>query len=191
MTTCSADPSEKASGDSEVYLFSPEKLKLLSKWDQLEKKLAEKNVKARPLKHSDFKNGYLELLSVLTTVGDISKSQYEERFNQMKRSNEVEEHYVIVVIEELASGKIVAASTLFLELKFIHECAMRGRLEDVAVLEAYRGQQLGELVVKIIVELAREVYKCYKLSLDCKDKLIKFYAKNDFNYDSNMLCIRF
>lgn len=186
-------PSDPActTGLNSEYLFDCEKLTKLSKWQEISAQLSAKGLLARPLKLSDYDNGYLELLSQLTFVGQISKSNYEQRFNQMKRCNGIEEHYVIVVLEDIKTKKIVAASTLFLELKFIHQCAMRGRLEDVAVLDTYRGQQIGEIIVKIIVELAREAYKCYKLSLDCKDELKKFYSKNKFVYGSNMLCIRF
>lgn len=173
------------------YLFSREKLTSLSEWKNIEASLSEKNLFVRPLKLDDYECGYLELLSQLTKVGSISKDEFEKRFKLMKECNQPVEHYVIVIIEDLSTKKVVAASTLFLELKFIHQCAIRGRLEDVAVLDSYRGKHIGELIVKIIVELAREPYNCYKLSLDCTDELCKFYLKNNFTYGSNMLAIRF
>lgn len=173
------------------YLFELGRLEKLSEWDEISGRLRERGLFARPLKSNDYDHGYLELLSQLTTVGQISRSQFEDRFKQMQDINVVQEHYAIVVIVDQSTHKIVGASTLFLEYKFIHQCATRGRLEDVAVLDRYRGKQIGELVVKIIVELARESFKCYKLTLDCSDNLKKFYAKNSFVYGSNMLSIRF
>lgn len=55
----------------------------------------------------------------------------------------------------------------------------RGRLEDVVVNSTYRGQQLGKILVMAVTQLSRQL-KCYKLSLDCKDKLIPFYESLGF-----------
>lgn len=173
------------------YLFSEEKLSNLTAWNEIGAKLAEHKLRARPLGLNDHDNGYCELLSKLTVVGNVSRDEYMARFNQMKKLNELEDHYLVVVIEDTVTERVIASSTLFLELKFIHECATRGRLEDVIVDDAYRGKNVGLLLVRIIVELAREIYNCYKLSLDCTDKLIKFYEKNNFKGNFNMLSIRF
>lgn len=185
------DSSATSSDGSHSYLFSMDRLTSLSKWKDIEVKLSNRGLIARPLQLDDYENGYLELLRGLTEVGNVTKSEYEQRFTLMKQFNQVGDHYVIVVIEDIETKKVVGASTLRLELKFIHQCATKGMLEDVAVLNSYRGKQIGEIVVKIIVELAHESYKCYKLSLDCKDELIKFYKKNGFNYNCNTLTIRF
>lgn len=180
-----------SSDRNNIDLFNRERLTKLSSWKDIETQLSERNLSARPLQLNDYENGFLDLLRGLTEVGSITKSQYEQQFTLMKRHNQVDDHYVIVVLEDIETKKIIAASTLRLELKFIHQCAIKGQLEDVAVLDSYRGKQIGELVVKIIVELARESYKCYKLSLDCKEELIKFYKKNGFDYNCNTLTIRF
>lgn len=173
------------------FLFSPKRLEDLSKWKEIISQLKQRNLQARPLRLDDYDTGYLQLLSQLTGVGDISRDSFEKRFLEMKSINHVSDHYAVVVIVDEVTNRIVGASTFFLEYKFIHECATRGRLEDVVVLDSHRGKQIGELVVQIIVELARESFRCYKLSLDCKDELKGFYKKNNFSQASNMLAIRF
>lgn len=183
--------SESFCYNEDIYLFKREKLTCLSNWKSIEASLIEENLFARPLKLDDYKFGYLKLLSQLTRVGSVTKDDFEKRFKLMKECNKLVEHYMIVVFEDMSTRIVIATSTLFLELKFIHECAIRGRLEDVAILDKYRGRHIGESIVRIIVELARESYNCYKISLDCTDELKKFYSKNDFNYSSNMLAIRF
>ena len=69
----------------------------------------------------------------------------------------------------------------------------RGRLEDVVVNTNYRGQQLGKIVVMAVIHLSRQL-KCYKLSLDCKDKLIPFYESLGFKLEpgnANQMNARF
>lgn len=175
------------------YLFDPDKLTKLKSWNQIKHELGRLSLIARPLCSDDYHNGYLELLSQLTTVGTIDSTDFSRRFDEMRTINDSGslDHYNIVVIEDTVARQIVGASTLFLEYKFIHQCAYRGRLEDVAVSDSYRGKNIGHLVVKIIVDLAHEIYHCYKLTLDCKDELVRFYAKNNFKPQSQMLGIRF
>lgn len=55
--------------------------------------------------------------------------------------------YYITVIEDTRSNRIIGAATLTMELKFIHNCGLRARLEDVVVNNTYRGKQLGKLYV--------------------------------------------
>merc|ERR1719187_2275778 len=100
----------------------------------------------RPLCLADYDRGFLQLLGQLTTVGNVSKEDWTDRFNSMKTGN-CEGTYYVVVIEDVGDGRIVGAATLVLEKKFIHQCGQVGRLEDVVVSDRYRGRQLGKLVV--------------------------------------------
>lgn len=129
------------------------------------------------------------MLSQLTVVGQVSEEKFNERFDAMKACKN---HYFVTVIEDITAKKIIASSTLSVELKFIRCCALRGRLEDVVVNQAYRGKNLGKLIVQVILHLARRV-GCYKLSLDCKDNLIPFYEALGFECEpgnANMMVIR-
>ncbi|XP_076656600.1 glucosamine 6-phosphate N-acetyltransferase [Halictus rubicundus] len=134
----------------------------------------------RPLKSGDYDRGFLLLLSQLTEVGMISKEQFLKRFHTMKSTGT----YYIVVVEDLSTGKVVASATLVVELKFIHNCGLRGTLQDVVVNYKYRGKHLGKLIVTIIVQLARYL-RCYKISLECKDQLIPFYESLEFKCEPN------
>jgi len=124
----------------------------------------------RPLQLDDYEKGYLQLLSQLTTVGDITKDDFEARFLKMQKAG----CYFVTVIEDIRHSKIIGSATLVTELKFIHTCGHRARLEDVVVNNTYRGKQLGKLIVLTVTLLAKKL-GCYKMSLDCKDQLIPFY----------------
>ncbi|KAF2356638.1 GNAT domain [Trinorchestia longiramus] len=146
--------------------------------------------RVRPLQRGDYSRGFLELLSHLTKVGDISKENFVARFDAMRACKG---HYYVTVVEDLNEGKIIASATLAVELKFIRECAKRGRLEDVVVSEEYRGKQLGKLIVSTITLLAKKV-GCYKIGLDCTDVMKTFYTS--FGYagekgNDNTMIIRF
>lgn len=66
---------------------------------------------------------------------------FSDQFWRMQRSGD----YYVTVIEDGRSNRIIGSSTLITECKFIHECGLRGRLEDVVVNNTYRGKQLGKL----------------------------------------------
>lgn len=127
-------------------------------------------LKVRPLQSGDFHRGFLQALSQLTAVGNVSLAQFLNRFAQMRASGD----YYVTVIVDTRYDKIIGSATLVLEHKFIHGCSVRGRLEDVVVDDTYRGKQLGKLIV-VTVSLLAQRLGCYKMSLDCKDKLIPFY----------------
>ncbi|KAH8404692.1 hypothetical protein KR215_007102, partial [Drosophila sulfurigaster] len=168
-------------------------------------------MKVRPLKDTDYDRGFLQLLSQLTHVGNVTRTQFLTRFSQMKASGD----YYVTVIEDTRKGEIIGAASLIIERKFIHNCAVvscptsnyvydlllmiysfclqRGRLEDVVVNDTYRGKQLGKLIV-VTVSLLAEQLGCYKMSLDCKDKLIKFYETLGYVLipgNSNSMTIRY
>merc|ERR1719225_2059953 len=96
------------------------------------------------------------------------------------------------VLEDRTLGKVVGAATMVRERKFIHSCGSVGRLEDVVVSDDYRGKQLGKLLVATASLLAVKL-GCYKVTLNCNDKMIKFYASLGYKSEdgnSNYMCIR-
>jgi glucosamine-phosphate N-acetyltransferase len=67
----------------------------------------------RPLRQSDYHIGFLDCLRVLTTVGDITVEQWNERYEWMSTSGK--DGYYILVIED--SGRIVGTGALIVERK--------------------------------------------------------------------------
>nr|CAD7412661.1 unnamed protein product [Timema poppensis] len=117
-------------------------------------------------------------------------SKHDERFSSMKACPDT---YYVTVVEDTRTNEIVAAASLIIEQKFIHDCAVRGRLEDVVVNRELRGKQLGKLIVMTVTLLAKEL-NCYKMTLDCKDKLIPFYITLGYLNEpgnANSMTVRF
>jgi len=148
-------------------------------------------LKVRPLQLSDYDRGFLQLLGQLTTVGQISWEEWEDRFSEMK-SGSGGGTYFVVVVEDTEQDRVVGAATLVVERKFIHQCGQVGRLEDVVVSDQYRGRQLGKLVVSVCSLLAFKL-SCYKMTLNCQDKMIKFYSSLGYKSEEgndNYMCVR-
>jgi glucosamine-phosphate N-acetyltransferase len=146
------------------------------------------NLIVRPLKRNDYERDYLKLLGQLTVVGEISKEQFEERFDSMRACSET---YYIVVIEDTLFHKIVGTGTFVYEQKFIRGAGARGRFEDLVVDETYRGKKLSKVLIDMVCQLGA-ARGCYKLSLECKDHLIKLYQQFGFKHEENQnyLCKR-
>ena len=92
------------------------------------------HLKLRPLRISDNKLGFLDLLTQLTKVGEIDTDMFEQRFHNMKRTKC---YYVMVVCDKNQNDRIIGTATLILEQKFIRQCALKGRVEEVSVLIWY------------------------------------------------------
>jgi glucosamine-phosphate N-acetyltransferase len=115
---------------------------------------------ARPLRRSDYYLGYLDVLRVLTTVGDISFEQWNERYDFMLRRND--EYYLLVICDE--TGRIVGTGSLIVERKFIHALGMVGHIEDIAVSKDQQGKKLGLRIIQALDHVAAKV-GCYKVCI--------------------------
>lgn len=171
-------------------LYNPE---LLDKFDLGERYNTLKQdptLKVRPLLASDYGRGFLDLLKELTEVGDISQKQFEDQFTLMRNSQDM---YYCTVIVDQNKNQIVGAATLLMERKFIRNCAMRARIEDVVVSSDYRGKQLGKCILQLLTNLGQAL-GAYKITLDCKDQMVPFYESLGYQKEagnSNCMSIRY
>jgi len=67
----------------------------------------------RPLQRSDFDLGFLDVLRVLTTVGDVSQQEFEKRFDEMKAG--AGGYHILVILN--GESKIVGTGALIVERK--------------------------------------------------------------------------
>jgi glucosamine-phosphate N-acetyltransferase len=134
------------------------------------------NLVIRLLEENDYQKGFLSLLSQLSEVGDVTESQFVQRLREMKQCKDT---YYIFVIEDLEKKRIVGCATLFIEVKFLHNCSSVGHIEDVVVDSSYRGKQLGQKIISACKQLSAEK-GCYKVILDCAEKVVSFYEGCEF-----------
>ena len=137
----------------------------------------------RRIKEDDFENGFFETLSNLTTVGDI-------RINERRREiiNRIlgDPNYIIIVAEDQENHTIIGTATLLIEQKFIHNGGKVGHIEDVATRAGYDGLGVGKKIIQRLIEISRDL-QCYKIILDCDDKVIGFYEKLGFKKKAVMM----
>ncbi|KAI9863118.1 MAG: Glucosamine-phosphate N-acetyltransferase-like protein [Trichoglossum hirsutum] len=129
----------------------------------------------RPLHVSDYELGFLDVLRVLTHVGDITAAAFGERFEWMRRRGD--EYFVIVVVD--GDGRVVGTGCLVVERKFIHNLGLVGHIEDIAVSPSQQGKKLGLRIIQALDSIAEEV-GCYKSILDCSEANEGFYVKCGF-----------
>lgn len=126
----------------------------------------------RPIQASDYERGVLDVLRVLTTVGNISADQFRAQFDYWFRRNDT--YFVIVITNEV--GRVVAVGSVVVERKLIHECGLVGHIEDIAVARSEQGKKLGLRVIHTLTEIGRR-QGAYKIILDCSEHNVKFYEK--------------
>ncbi len=140
----------------------------------------------RELKEDDFSNGFFETLSNLTDVGKIR--------NDLKLAKEIlkridnDRNYRIIVAEDKQNRQVIGTATLLIEQKFIHNGGKVGHIEDVVTRKGYEGKGIGKKIIEELIKIARE-NECYKIILDCNEKVMDFYEKMGFRKHAIMMRI--
>lgn len=127
----------------------------------------------------DIKKGLLETYEEVWSITEIT----DETLNDWLNNN----NFMLVAENEV--GEIIGTCTLHLQKKFIRNGGVAGYIEDVAVRKTYRGRNIGSLLIKETIELAKRK-NCYKLVLSCFDERINFYERNGFFRESNLMRLK-
>jgi len=134
----------------------------------------------RKLQKEDLTNGFLQTLDSLRQTSNTDKKIIEKTFEKI---NSNQDQLTIVALLE---GKVVGATTLLIETKFIHNGGKIGHIEDVVVNKKYQKKGIGEKMIKYLLRYAKE-QGCYKTILDCVDDVKPFYEKLGFKHNANAL----
>lgn len=134
----------------------------------------------RKLQKEDLTNGFLQTLDSLRQTSNTDKKIIEKTFEKI---NSNQDQLTIVALLE---GKVVGATTLLIETKFIHNGGKVGHIEDVVVNKKYQKNGIGEKMIKYLLRYAKE-QGCYKTILDCVDDVKPFYEKLGFKHNANAL----
>jgi len=144
------------------------------------------NYQVRELEKKDLgpSLGFLETLSNLAKVGDLSRNKAEEVLEKIIK----QDSQILIAVAD--DGQIIGSTTLMLEQKFLRGGKLAGHIEDVVTRKGYQGMGIASALIKKAVQIAKDS-GCYKLILDCDDSLIPFYQKFGFKENENCMKIYF
>ena len=125
----------------------------------------------RKLEKEDYYKGFLDLINYFTKQSkNFTYEEFVKVFTNMTNS-------IVLVIEK--DDKIIGTGKLLIEQKFHNNFAKMGHIEDVIVLDEYRGSGYGSLLMKKLIEIGKEK-KCYKIVLNCNQENVEYYKKLGF-----------
>ncbi|KAG0434584.1 Glucosamine 6-phosphate N-acetyltransferase 1 [Dictyocoela muelleri] len=127
----------------------------------------------RPLRESDYDEGFFECLSELTQAPKVNNDEFIKRFKKLNYD------YIVLVAYHKNDRRVIGTGVIFFEYKFIRNLAIKGYIEDIVVCQKYRGLKIGKKIVEKLTEIGLE-RKCYKIVLSCDEKNIGFYKACGF-----------
>ena len=135
-------------------------------------------ITVRKIAESDLTNGFLESLDSLRQASSLDKKKAKDI---LRKINQNPDHVIFVAIFK---GKVIGATTLLIEQKFIHDGGKVGHIEDVVVSKEFQSKGIGVIIMQTVLEYAKG-QGCYKTILDCDDTVKPFYEKIGFVRNSN------
>ncbi len=88
-----------------------------------------------------------------------------------------QEGHIFVAIKN--HEEIIGTAKIIIEQKFFDGGKKAGHIEDVVTRKGFEGMGIGGALVKEAIELSKRE-RCYKIILDCDEKLLNFYEKFGF-----------
>ena len=138
-----------------------------------------KNIEAKYMK---------ELIDLLQDISNFkpNNSEYKSIYDSFIAQNDVIGVVALVKHNKFSNERVVGFGSLHMSKRI--RGGVIGFIEDVAVNENFRKKGIGELIIKELMDKAREK-KCFKLVLQCKEVTKTFYQKIGFTQSGNSMSI--
>ena len=127
----------------------------------------------RAVKRSDLKE-VIVLLNQLKEI-DVSKINLNKAWSDFISNSSSNS------IVGIYNNKVVAYGSLVIENKIRGEVA--GHIEDIVVDSNVRGKMIGVALIKELIKIGK-IKGCYRITLFCKETLVKFYSRNGFEVNN-------
>ena len=125
------------------------------------------------VKRSDLKE-VIVLLNQLKEI-DVSKINLNKAWSDFISNSSSNS------IVGIYNNKVVAYGSLVVENKIRGEVA--GHIEDIVVDSNVRGKMIGVALIKELIKIGK-IKGCYRITLFCKETLVKFYSRNGFEVNN-------
>ena len=134
------------------------------------------NIKFRKIIREDLKDVFL-LLNQLKekNVNTIDTETAWKNFKSNSSSNSI-----VGIYED----KVVAYGSIVIENKIRGDIA--GHVEDIVVDKSMRGKMVGVKLINKLINIGTKK-GCYRITLFCEEKLIKFYERTGFKVNNVMM----
>ena len=142
--------------------------------DKEEGKMSE--IKFREIIKDDLQDVFL-LLNQLKEK-DVNTIDLESAWKNFKSNSS--SNSIVGIYDE----KVIAYGSILIENKIRGDIA--GHIEDIVVDTTVRGKMVGVKLVKELVDIGK-TKGCYRITLFCDEKLIKFYERNGFKVNNVMM----
>jgi glucosamine-phosphate N-acetyltransferase len=130
----------------------------------------------RELAMADYEKGFLELLSSLTIVGNISMGEFIMRDVKIHQNR----NHQVWVVEDLFQNEIVGTGTLFVQPTFTHQCGFLGHINEVIVKEGSEYRDLKQRLIQHLIKEAKN-RKCNRVRTSVVPQSLKFYKELGFH----------
>lgn len=127
----------------------------------------------RKLEKGDYDKGFLDVLSNLSTIGDVPKEKFLDVLEKMEKRGEY--HVFVAELE----GEIVGTATLMIQQLFAHSGGRVGHVENLVTRKGFEGQGIGTKLMERVIEESKH-RRCYKMILSSDEKNIGFYKRFGF-----------
>ena len=122
---------------------------------------------------------YDELFNLYSCFGELDSNilnieRFSETINIIKNNSN---HDIFLYCDN--SQNILGAITSIIEQKIIHNGGIVLHIEDFVVKKENRKTHVGNCLIEYVIDYAKK-NKCYKIILDCNNKLEKYYEKYGF-----------
>ena len=134
------------------------------------------NIKFRKIIREDLKDVFL-LLNQLKekNVNTIDTETAWKNFKSNSSSNSIVGIY---------NDRVVAYGSIVIENKIRGDIA--GHVEDIVVDKSMRGKMVGVKLINKLINIGTKK-GCYRITLFCEEKLIKFYERTGFKVNNVMM----
>ncbi len=142
------------------------------------------DIKIKELEESDLEKFGPDFYKTLDNLKPQGEFDLIKAKHILHNINSCEGHVFVAIVD---NQRLVGTCTLFLEPKFLRNGVVAAHMEDLSVMKEFEGKAVASLIAKKCVEFAKEK-GCYRLILDCKDNLVKFYGK--FGFQEKAVCMK-
>ena len=108
------------------------------------------------------------LLQELTDVGEYNRSRFNTYIETLPSNI-----HIFCICED---STVIGVGTIMIEQKIIHNFSKVGHIEDIVIDSNYNGRGYGKNLIIFLTNFARQE-GCYKVILDCSQKVKGFYEK--------------